>query len=238
MLVTAYLEATVGPGTGQPHDIALIQALLAHAEDLSGQSYWPGGIDGVSNDALLDAISRFQEEFGLLDDAGDDIRTVISPASVTFQCLRQAARPALDGLRAVTGTATLYVPPRCGARVLGAMTAKLCSLGHEGDAVLGRKLAALAERVFDRHRFLIRFPAPENRKNRARHVREQRVRVHFHGLKWLTQQGRLTSSEQPGSPVPEAIWSLVASEALPIGALTPEQIDYAGRRELWLRHDG
>ncbi len=233
MPVTAYLETSVGPGTGQPHDIALVQALLAHIRDLFGRPYWSGGIDGCASDALLDAINRFQEEFGLLDDAGDDIRTVISPASVTFQCLREATASVLVGLRAVTGTATLYVPPRCGDHVLGAMTAKLRQLGYEGDAALGRRLAALAERVFDRHRFLIRFPEAESRKNRA-----QRVRVHFHGLKWLTKQGRLTSSEEPGSPVPEAIWSLVASETRPIGALTPEQIDYAGCRELWLRHDG
>ena len=113
------------------------------------------------------------------------------------------------------------------------MTAKLRNLGHQGNAVLGRRLAALAERVFDRHRFLIRFPAPEGRNTRT-----QRVRVHFHGLKWLTEQGRLTSPEQPDSQVPEPIWSLVATEAHPVGGLTPEQIDYAGCRELWLRHDG
>lgn len=233
MPIIAYLETSVGPGTGQPHDIALVQALLAHIKDLSGQPYWPDGIDGFASDALLDAINRFQEEFGLLDDAGDDIRAVISPASVTFQCLREATASALVGLRAVTGTPTLYVPPRCGEHVLGVMTTKLRSLGHQGNAVLGRRLAALAERVFDRHRFLIRFPAPEDRKNRA-----PRVRVHFHGLKWLTEQGRLTSSEHPHSPVPESIWSLVAAEARPVGGLTPEQIDYAGSRELWLRHDG
>ncbi|MEP3116360.1 peptidoglycan-binding domain-containing protein [Nisaea sp.] len=233
MSVIAYLETSVGPGSGQPHDIALVQALLAHIRDLLGRPYWPGRIDGLASDAMLDAINRFQEEFGLLDDPGDDIRAVISPASVTFQCLREATAPVLAGLRAVTGTATLYVPPRCGEHVLGVMTTKLRSLGYHGNAVLGRRLAALAERVFDRHRFLIRFPAPEDRNTRA-----QRVRIHFHGLKWLTEQGRLTSSEQPHSPVPDAIWSLVAAETRPVGGLTPEQIDYAGCRELWLRHDG
>jgi len=232
MPMTAYLETSVGPGTGQPHDIALVQVLLAHIKDMSGQSYWSDKIDGCASDALLEAINRFQEEFGLLDAAGDDIRTMVSPASVTFQCLREATAPVLAGLRSVTGTATLYVPPNCGEHVLGVMTAKLRSLGYEGDAILGRRLAALAERVFDRHRFLIRFPAPEDRKNRT-----QRVRVHFHGLKWLTEQGRLTSSEQPYSPVPEEIWSLVVAETRPVGGLVPEQIDYAGCQELWLRHD-
>ena len=58
------------------------------------------------------------------------------------------------------------------------------------------------------------------------------------GLKWLTEQGRLASSEQPHSPVPEALWSLVTAETRPVGGLIPEQIDYAGCRELWLRHDG
>lgn len=233
MPVIAYLETSVGPGTGQPHDIALVQALLAHIKDLFGHPYWPDRIDGMASDALLEAINRFQEEFGLLDTAGEDIRTVISPASVTFQCLREATAPALSGLRAVTGTATLYIPPRCGEQVLGVMAAKLRSLGFEGNTALGRRLAALAERVFDRHRFLIRFPAPEDSNSRT-----QRVRVHFHGLKWLTAQGRLTSPEQPHSPVPEALWSLVTAETRPVGGLIPEQIDYAGCRELWLRHDG
>ncbi|WP_193173437.1 hypothetical protein [Nisaea nitritireducens] len=233
MPVIAYLETSVGPGIGQPHDIALVQALLAHIRDLSGRPYWSDRIDGLASDALLDAINRFQEEFGLLDDAGDDIRAMISPASVTFQCLREATAPVLAGLRAISGTASLYIPPHCGEQVLGVMTAKLRTLGYEGDAVLGRRLAALAERVFDRHRFLIRFPAPEDRAPRI-----QRVRVHFHGLKWLTEQARLTSSEQPDSPVPEAIWSLVATETRPVGGLAPEQIDYAGCQELWLRHDG
>ena len=232
MPATACLEASVGPGTGRPHDIALVQALLAHVRDLDGRSYWPAGIDGRASDGLADAIDRFQEDFGLLDAAGDDIRCMISPASATFQCLRDATARELTGLRAVAGTATLYIPPRCGASVLQVMTAKLRSLGHGGDTALGRRLAALAERVFDRHRFLIRFPAPEGRHP------TRRVRVHFHGLKWLTDQGRLTSSEEPLSPVPDAIWSLVAGETPAIGCLMPEQIDYAGRRELWLRHDG
>ena len=233
MPVSAYLEASVGPGTGQPHDIALIQALLAHITDVFGRPYWTDGIDGLASDALLDAVNCFQEEFGLLGDTGEEIRTVISPASVTFQCMREATASSIAGLRAVTGTSTLYVPPRCGENVLAVMTTKLRSLGYEGNAILGRQLATLAERVFDRHRFLIRFPAPENRETGI-----QRIRVHFHGLKWVTEQGRLTSSEQPHSPVPEAIWSLVAKETQPIGGLTPEQIDYAGFRELWLRHDG
>lgn len=232
MPATACLEASVGPGTGKPHDIALIQALLAHIPDLTGRSYWPGRIDGIPSDTLTDAINQFQEDFGLLDAPGDDIRAMISPASVTFLCLREAAAPALSGLRAIAGTATLYVPPRCGEQILGAMNSKLRSLGYEGDAAIGRRLAALAERVFDRHRFLIRFPAPEGRS------RTQRIRVHLHGVKWITEEGHLTSTEQPHSPVPEAIWSLVSAETWPVGGLTPEQIDYAGRRELWLRQDG
>ncbi|MEQ8332306.1 hypothetical protein [Nisaea sp.] len=232
MPATACLEASVGPGIGQPHDIALVQAMLVHVRDLDGRSYWPARIDGRASDSLADAIDRFQEDFGLLDAAGDDIRCMISPASATFQCLREATARELAGLRAVTGTATLYIPPRGGAQILRVMVARLRSLGHGGDAPLGRRLAALAERIFDRHRFLIRFPAPEDQHP------VRRVRVHFHGLKWLTEQGRLTSSEDPQSPVPDAVWALVADETRPIGCLTPEQIHHAGRRELWLRHDG
>lgn len=236
MSVTACLDAPVGPGTGQRHDIALVQALLGQVPDRSGGPYWTGRLDGRPSDALDDAVNRFQEDFGLLDDPGDDIRAVIDPASVTYQCLREAAPPSLSGLRAIAGTATLYIPPRGGTRVLSAMTAKLRGIGFAGSPAFGRSLAVLAERIYDRHRLLVRFPLQSH--DDALGSGSIRARVALHGLKWLTEHGVLTSSEAPASPVPDAIWTLVAAEAGGLRQLVPELLDCAGSRTLWLRHDG
>ncbi|UUX51796.1 hypothetical protein NUH88_08855 [Nisaea acidiphila] len=232
MNVIACLDAPVGPGTGQPHDVALVQAMLARITDRTGGSYWKGQLDGRACDALAETISRFQEEFDLLDESGEEVRAMIDPASVTYQCLRDAAPPLLAGLRAIAGTATLYVPPAGGSRVLSVLTAKLRCIGYAGSPAFGRSLAVLAERVFDRHRFLIRFPMSANDKP------EHRVRVALHGLKWLTEGGALTSSESGTNPVPRAIWSLVASEAERLRTLVPELREQEGHAQLWLRHDG
>ena len=232
MPVSTYLEANVGPGTGQPHDIALIQVLLAHITDLFGRPYWTDGIDGLASDALLDAVSCFQEEFGLLGDAGEEIRTVISPASVTFQCLREATASSIAGLRAVTGTLFCIFAATLRRECPRGNDDETAQSGLSGKPILGRRLASPPSECSTG----IASCQVSGTKNCETGI--QRVRVHFHGLKWVTEQGRLTSSEQPHSPVPEAIWSLVAKETQAIGGLTPEQIDYAGFRELWLRHDG
>ncbi|WP_193184129.1 hypothetical protein [Nisaea sediminum] len=236
MSVIACLDAPVGPGIGQPHDIALVQALLGQICDPAGHAYWAGPVDGLATDELADVISRFQEDFDLLEESLGDIRAMIDPASVTFQCLREAAPPALAGLRAVAGTATLYIPPRGGMRVLCALTAKLRTLGFAGDMALGRNLAVLAERVFDRHRFVVRFPAPQ--RDRPVPAHPERVRVHLHGLKWMNTDGRLTSSEVAGESIPGPILTLISTEAGRFAELVPEQFEIAGRHELWLRHDG
>lgn len=236
MSVIACLDAPVGPGIGQPHDIALVQVLLGQIGDPDGRPYWSGRVDGLASDDLADAISRFQEDFDLLEASLGDIRAMIDPASVTFQCLRGAAPPGLAGLRPVTGTATLYIPPRGGMRVLCTMIEKLRTLGFAGDMALGRSLAVLAERVFDRHRFVVRFPAPM--RDRSEQARPERVRVHLHGLKWVTADGRLTSSEIAGEVVPRALLTLISAEAQRFPEFAPEQFEIAGRHELWLRHEG
>ncbi|WP_420403322.1 hypothetical protein [Nisaea sp.] len=236
MSVIACLDAPVGPGIGQPHDIALVQALLGQIDDPGNRPYWTGQVDGRACDELADVISRFQEDFDLLEESRGDIRAMIDPASVTFQCLREAAPPAMAGLRAVTGTATLYIPPRGGTRVLRTMTARLRTLGFAGDTALGRSLAVLAERVFDRHRFVIRFPVPPG--TRLQPALPYRVKVHTHGLKWVTRDGRLTSSEISGALVPPSLLTLVSAEACRFAEFVPEQFEIAGRHELWLRHDG
>jgi len=236
MSVIACLDAPVGPGIGQPHDIGLVQALLGQISDPQGRPYWAGPVDGLASDELADIISRFQEDFDLLEESRGDIRAMIDPASVTFQCLREAAPPALAGLRAVAGTATLYIPPRGGTRVLCTMTTKLRAIGFAGDPALGRSLAVLAERIFDRHRFLVRFPAPP--QDGPEPPGPDSIRVHLHGLKWVTPDGRLTSSESAADLVPEALLTLVSAEAARFVQLVPEQFETAGRHELWLRYDG
>lgn len=236
MSVIACLDAPVGPGIGQPHDIALVQALLGQIWDPGGKPYWTGKVDGLASDELADVISRFQEDFDLLETSLGDIRAMIDPASVTFQCLREAAPPVLAGLRAVPGSATLYVPPRGGMRALCTMTAKLRTLGFAGDMALGRTLAVLAERVFDRHRIVVRFPAPL--RDCPEHTHPERVRVYLHGLKWVNTDGSLTSSEIAGETVPGPILTLISAEAGRFAELLPEQFEIAGRHELWLRRDG
>jgi hypothetical protein len=236
MSVIACLDAPVGPGIGQPHDIALVQALLGQIGDPGGRPYWTGKVDGLASDDLADVISRFQEDFDLLEESLGDIRAMIDPASVTFQCLREAAPPALAGLRAVAGTATLYIPPRGGLQVLCTLTAKLRTLGFAGNMALGRSLAVLAERVFDRHRFVVRFPAPLRDGPEPAHP--ERLRVHLHGLKWVNADGRLTSSDVAGELVPGPILTLISAEAGRFAEFVPEQFEAAGRHELWLRYHG
>lgn len=231
MIMIACLDAPVGPATGRPHDIALVQLMLANISDLGGHSYWSGRIDGLGADPFADAVNRFQEDFGLLDEPSDDIRAMVAPASLTFQCLREAAPAYLAGIRAIPGTPILYIPPVGGTQVLPVLTARLRGLGNGDMMRFGRRLAALAERVHDRHRLLLRFP-PVDATGETR-----RAQVQFHGLKWVTENGRLTSAEVPGAHVPDALLTTLADEARRIGALEPEWLDYAGRRELWLRHD-
>lgn len=231
MTQTACLDAPVGPGTGEPHDIALVQAMLAHIERADGASYWSRPVDGSAEDPLADAINRFQEDFGLLDAPGDDIRAMVSPASRTFQYLREAAPRHLAGMRGLAGTTVLYIPPTAGARMLCVLVRQLRMDGSKAGGRFGRHLAALAERVHERHRLLIRFAPFETGR------RMQRTRVLFHGLKWVTAAGRLTSSEMPDADLPEPLLFHIAAEALRIGALEPEWLDYAGQRELWLRLD-
>lgn len=235
MILPACLDAQIGPGVGLTHDIAMVQAMLTYTDDIAGRPYWTGAVDGEGSDGLGEAIERFQEDFDLLDQLDGDLRSVVSPESATLHCMREASAPVLQGLRAVPGTATLYLPPRSGAQVLRTLTAKLRGSGYAGDVALGRCLAVLAERVFDRHRFLLRFPVPAE----TAHARRVPIRaaVQFFGLRWIAVSGRIVSSEGTGHPVPPAFADLAAAEIRNLGPLKPEPAGTSRGGGLWLRYE-
>lgn len=98
------ITASVGKtGQNKSHDVALIQAALLNVK-VAGKATFTGRVDGRSSPALVAAILTFQNT------------NRVTPANGTFQSigpgmmkLKNSLPASLKGMRAITGTAAVYV---------------------------------------------------------------------------------------------------------------------------------
>lgn len=223
----AELSGPIGPGWGARHDVALVQALLAQLVDDDSVSYWPGAIDGLADDALTEAIIRFQERHALLADGSEEIAGMVTPRGWTFAAMTAAQSAPFRRLLAVPGSAVVYLPARGGARLAKLVARGIETGGRVRDAAMRRLLGRLALEIERGRNLVIRYPEV------AEGPDGQRVRVCFHGLRWIAVSGRLASTEVPGCAVPEPLWRCLAGVVRTLPGLAVE----GGPGRLLLRRD-
>jgi hypothetical protein len=194
--------------SGQPEDVAVVQALLANIKGANGRAFWNAGIDGRASDALAAAIEVCQRFWSpaLVDQGSSEKAGVVRPGSRTLQAFEAMAPRNFDGLRAATTTAPIVLyatdDPRGRAGRSQATPAKLPSAMTAGLSAIQQGQALLAERK-GLAVVVLRAGLAGDRWG---------FRVGLEGLTVVAADGQWRPANDHPDAVPGAIWRLVDAE--------------------------
>lgn len=195
----ADIKDTIGPGVGNVHDIALVQAMLKIIKDGKKQPYLVSNYDGKFGNDTKNAIIAFQKDHKVTDKAG-----FVEKNSATLKQLNASLPPEYAGIRIIEKTTTVYLPGDDKALQASLAQLKVAEL----DPLFRQNIVALVNAMYDRHKIVVSCPDSGLRRDFAwqekmnnsgagppagesNHQYGKAVDIGFKGLRWVDGNGTI-----------------------------------------------